>query len=172
MKRRQAIKQLAITTGGLLALPDWARAWTAGNLPALENPLPDRGILNAVIGAYIPESADLPGAVSLGVPDFVERMLADCYSKETTDNVKTALRFADSVAQRKYKQAFVALPQQQQQEILVQFEKGDDNAVRDAYKLLKQLTVQGFTNSEYVQTKFLEYEMAPGFYHGCVPVNQ
>lgn len=172
MKRRQALKQLAITTGGLLVLPDWARAWTAGNLPAIENPLPDRDILNAAIGAWIPESSELPGAVSLGVPDFVERMLADCYSKEASDNVKTGLRFADSVARRKYGQAFVALPRQQQQDLLVQFEKGDDNAIRDCYKLLKQLTIQGYTNSEFVQTRFLEYEMAPGFYHGCVPVNQ
>ncbi len=171
MKRRQAVKQLALTTGGLFTLPAWARAWTVERLPLLENPLADREILSAVIGAYIPESAGLPGAVSLGVPDFVERMLADCSPKEVTDNVKIGLRFAESVARRARQQSFPALPQQQQQEILTQFEKGNDSAIKDCFRLLKQLTIQGYTNSEFVQTKFLEYEMAPGFYHGCVPVN-
>lgn len=172
MKRRQAIKQLALATGAVLALPDWARAWTVERLPALETPLLDRNLLKSVIGAYIPESPEVPGAVSLGVPDFIERMLADCYTKEVSDNVKTGLRFADSMAHRTYKQDFAALPIQQQQEILTQFEKGSDSAIKDCYRLLKQLTIQGYTNSEYVQTKFLEYEMAPGFYHGCVPVNR
>ncbi len=172
MKRRQAIKQLAITTGGMLTLPGWAKAWSAQTLPPLDNPLLDRNILNAVIGAIIPESADIPGAVSLGVPAFVELMLADCYTKEVSDNVKTGLRFADSVAQRTYQKSFADMAQQEQQAIIVQFEKGSDSAIKDCYKLLKQLTIQGFNNSEYVQTKFLEYEMAPGFYHGCVPVNQ
>lgn len=172
MKRRQAIRQLAITAGGMLTLPSWAKAWSPGSLPAMDSPLLDRSMLNAVIGAIIPESADLPGAVSLGVPAFVELMLVDCYTKEVSDNVKTGLRFADSVAQQTYQKSFLDIAQQEQQTILIQFEKGKDNAIKDCYKLLKQLTIQGFNNSEYVQTKFLEYEMAPGFYHGCVPVNQ
>lgn len=172
MKRRQAIKQLAITTGGMISLPAWARAWSAQTLPIVENPLLDRNILDAIIGAIIPESQDLPGAVSLGVPGFVERMLADCFTKEVSDNVKTGLRFADSVARRTHQKSFLDISQQEQQAILVQFEKGNDNAVKDFYRLVKQLTIQGYNNSEFVQTRFLEYEMAPGFYHGCVPVNQ
>ena len=172
MKRRQAIKQLAITAGGMLALPGWAKAWTPGSLPPIENPLIERTILNAVIGAIIPESTDIPGAVSLGVPAFVELMLADCYPKDVSDNVKTGLRFADSVARRTHRKLFAELAPAEQQAIILQFEKGNDSAVKDCYKLLKQLTIQGYNNSEYVQTKVFEYEMAPGFYHGCVPVNQ
>jgi hypothetical protein len=172
MKRRQAIRQLAITAGGILTLPGWAKAWTPGSLPLIENPLIDRNILNAVISAYIPESADIPGALTLGVPGFVELMLADCYNKEVSDNVKTGLRFADSVARRTQRKMFAELTQQEQQAMLLEFEKGSDSAIKDCYKLLKQLTIQGYSNSEYVQTRFLEYEMAPGFYHGCVPVNQ
>lgn len=171
MKRRQVIKQLAVTTGGILSLPAWARAWTAQSLPQVEHPLLDRNLLNAVIGAIIPESPELPGAVSLGVPGFVELMLADCYTKEVSDNVKTGLRFADSVARRTHGKSFVDISQKEQQAILLQFEKGNDNAVKDFYRLVKSLTIQGYNNSEFVQTKFLEYEMAPGFYHGCVPVN-
>lgn len=129
----------------------------------------ERDLLNAVLGAILPESPEFPGAVSLGVPDFVERMLADCYTKEVSDNVKTGLRFADSVARRTYRKSFTTLPVEAQQAILLQFEGGNDPAMQDCYKVLKQLTIQGYNNSEYVQTKFLEYEMAPGYYRGCVP---
>lgn len=172
MKRRQAIRQLTITAGGIITLPAWAKAWSPDTLSPVETPLVDRKILNAVISAYIPESAEVPGALSLGVPAFVERMLDDCYTKEVSDNVKTGLRFADSVARRTQGKIFTDLTQQEQQTMLLEFEKGKDSAIKDCYKLLKQLTIQGYSNSEYVQTRFLEYEMAPGFYHGCVPVNQ
>lgn len=172
MKRKQVNKQRAPATGAVVVLPDWARAWTAEQLPAIENPLPEKDLLKSVIGTYIPESADIPGAVSLGVPGFVERMLADCYTKEVSENVKTGLHFADTMARRLHKQDFAALPPHQQEEILLQFENGNDPAIRDCFRLLKQLTIQGYTNAEYVQTKFLEYEMAPGFFHGCVPVNR
>ena len=172
MQRRQAIRDMALVAGGILTLPAWARAWSPATLPdrTFFTLTTYRDLLSTVIGAILPES-EIPGAVSLGVPTFVELMLADCYPKEDSDNVQTGLRFAESVAQRRYQKAFSELPLAEQQGILTEFEKGDDKPLKDFYGLVKNLTLQGYSTSEYVQTTFLEYEMAPGFYR-CVPVKQ
>ena len=171
MKRRQAIRQLMVVAGGIAALPDWARGWSAGQLPVLETPFPDQALLSAIIGAILPES-DIPGAVSLGVPDFVALMLNDCYTKEDSDKVKTGMHYADNLARREYQKPFIALDSARQQAILLSFEQGSDDAVKEFYQMVKNLTIQGYTSTEYVQTNFLEYEMAPGYFHGCVPVKQ
>lgn len=172
IQRRQAIQKMALIAGGLLALPDWARSWNPEQLPEtnLFLPAPDRQLLSAVIGAIIPDS-EIPGAVSLGVPMFVELMLADCISKDDADNVQTGLQFTDNLAKRKFQQSFTSLALKDQQDILMGIEQGDDQAMKDYYSAVKNLTIQGYTTSEYVQTKFMDYEMAPGQYR-CVPVNQ
>lgn len=172
MQRRQAIRNMALLAGGMLALPDWARSWSPEHLPKMNLflPAPDRQLLSAVIGAILPES-DIPGAVSLGVPAFVELMLADCFSKEEADNVQTGLRFTQSIANRSFQKPFSSLFLKEQQDILTGIEQGDDQAMRDFYSAVKNLTIQGYTSSEYVQTNFMNYEMAPGLYR-CVPVNQ
>jgi hypothetical protein len=58
----------------------------------------------------------------------------------------------------------------QKQALLLEIEKGEDKDLKDFYSLIKNLTIQGYTTSEYVQTTFLKYEMVPGHYYGCVPV--
>lgn len=171
MKRRQAIQNIAVITGGLLALPSWAKGWNPQNLPALQQVLnpADQSTLSRIIEAIIPESG-VPGAKSLGVPAFVETMLADCYNKEVRDNVENGLHAVEDVAQTKYTRSFADLPMPDQQTLLLAIEQGEESPLKECYKLIKGLTIQGYTSSEYVQTTYLEYEMAPGYFYGCVPV--
>jgi len=37
---------------------------------------------------------------------------------------------------------------------------------------IKNLTIRGYTNSEYFMVNMLKFNMAPGYYHGCVPISQ
>ena len=173
MKRRQAIRHLAALTGGIIALPAWAKSWTPATLPLTSDGFTPatRELLAHIVGAIIPESA-IPGAVSLGVPAFVETMLADCYEKKVQDNVEKGLRAVEAAAQNNHAKPFSALSAPDQQALLVAMETGTDTALADFYKLIKGLTIQGYTSSEYVQTTYLEYEMAPGHYYGCIPVKQ
>lgn len=173
MKRRQALQHLATLTGGLIALPAWARGWTPATLPPATTAMPPaaRALLTDIVGVLIPESA-VPGAVSLGVPAFVETMLADCYEKKVQDNVENGLHAVDAAAQNNHAKPFSALQVAEQQALLLGLEKSPDPATADFYNLIKSLTIQGYTSSEYVQTTHLEYEMAPNHYHGCIPVNR
>lgn len=171
MKRRQAIQNIAVVAGGLIALPSWAKGWNPQNLPAVQRGLdpPDQNTLDQIIEAIIPESG-IPGAKALGVPAFVAVMLADCYKKEVQENVQKSLRIVENMARTNHETEFAALPMPDKQALLLSIENGEDADLKAFYSLVKQLTIEGYTSSEYVQTTFLEYEMAPGFYHGCVPV--
>lgn len=171
MKRREVIQQIATISGGLIALPAWAKSWDLRHLPVIERSLnvSDRIILDQIVDAILPET-DIPGAKSLGVPAFVETMLADCYEKSVQENVENGLRQVDSLAQSNFEMPFTDLSISDKQTLLLSIEAGTDTDLKDFYSLIKSLTIQGYTTSEYVQTNYLEYEMAPGYYHGCVPV--
>ena len=173
MNRRIAIRDLSLALGGLVSLPTWASdGWNAssfliekGYFNALEG-----NLLSVIVETIIPESTT-KGAKSLGVPAFVEKMLQDCYEKEVSLNVKNGLAATEMLAQQQFGKVFVACDTKQKEAILLGFEKNEDMKLKEYYGLVKNLTILGYTTSEYVQTEFLHYNMAPGHYYGCVSVN-
>lgn len=172
MIRRKAIKLLATSAGTLLALPVWAKGWNLANLPS--GPVflnaAQEDLLQELVGVLIPEGVGAPGAVSLGVPAFLARMVADCYEPKVQDNFAAGLTAIEQAAQQKHHQAFKRLTALQKQEMLTSFADTSDAALKDFYNLLKSLTIQGYTSSEYVLVNHLEYDMTPGHYYGCIPV--
>lgn len=173
MKRRQAIQNIAVMAGGLLALPSWAKGWNVQHLPEVRGVfnMTDQNMLSQIVEAIIPESG-IPGAKSLGVPAFVETMLADCFDRDTQRKVENGLRVAERRALEHYGQSFAGLLMADKQALLLSIEQGADTELKEFYGLIKGLTIQGYTSSEYVQTTYLEYEMAPGHFYGCIPVKQ
>lgn len=170
MERRIALKQIALATGGLLALPAWANAWTQASVRSghlLLEPTQAQ-TLTELVDTLIPAS-DTLGAKALGVPDFVQKMVADCYETPVQQSVKTGLDTVESIANQQFKQPFTALDATQRMEVLKQMETSPEASRKDFYALVKNLTIQGYTTSEYVMTKFLHYNPVPGHFYGCVP---
>ena len=48
----------------------------------------------------------------------------------------------------------------------------DTNSYNHFYNVTKRLSVQAYTTSEFYLTKIHVYEMVPGRYHGCMPIDQ
>ncbi|RYF76983.1 MAG: gluconate 2-dehydrogenase subunit 3 family protein [Cytophagaceae bacterium] len=161
---------MALLAGGLLALPDWANAWTKASLQTANTLLtpPQAETLTEMVDTLIPAS-DTPGAKALNVPDFVQKMVADCYEPVVQQQVKTGLDAVDTVAKASFGQLFTACDTTQRLDILRQLEISPDQNRKEFYALIKNLTIQGYTTSEYVMTKYLNYTMIPGHYYGCVP---
>lgn len=170
MERRIAIKQLALASGGLLGLPAWANAWTQTSIQNSHSVLAptQTDLLADLIDTLIPAS-DTPGAKALGVPDFVQRMLADCYEPPVQQQVKDGLNAVDSAARLRFGQSFSACTASQRTDVLKTIETAPEATLRSFFGLVKTLTIQGYTTSEYVMTNFLNYNMIPGHYYGCVP---
>ncbi len=170
MKRRIALQQLALATSGLLALPAWANAWTPASVRATASRLApaETSILTELVDTLIPASDSL-GAKALGVPDFVQKMLADCYEPAVQQKVATGLTGIDTLANERFGRSFLACDATQRASVLTQLETSTDASRKEFYSLVKNLTIQGYTTSEYVLTTFLHYTMIPGHYYGCVP---
>jgi hypothetical protein len=106
----------------------------------------------------------------LGVPAFIQKMLTDCYEKEIQENVRKGLEKTDAIAKDSYLNIFSNCNSLQRKEVLNKIMLSSDQPLKDFFALIESLTITGFTTSEYVQTKYLNYNPIPGHYYGCVPV--
>jgi hypothetical protein len=170
MQRRSALKQVAVAFGGLMSLPAWASNWTPESIGSVSFlPVSDEDLLGELVETIIPET-NTPGAKSLKVHQFAMRMIQDCYGEPAQTVLKQGLVLVDQTAQQAYTKAFTACDAPQRLEVLTQMTNASDPAAKQFVEMIKNLTIQGYRNSEYFMVNQLKYNMAPGFYHGCVSV--
>lgn len=165
--RRTWLKGMALAALGTVAYYDLS-AKSKSNFHALNLNFAEEDILQRWMGAIIPESS-IPGAVSLGVPTFVKTMLKDCYEPKAQETFRSVLGQIPSLFKGDWNQANgPAL-----EAFLFELENGKHGAdAKKAMATLKGLTIQGYVTSEYVMVNHLNYQMAPGFWNPCVPVNK
>ena len=113
---------------------------------------------------------DIVGAKDLKVHDFIQKMIADCYDLPVQTNFKNGLKTLDDSAMDSYAKPFADCDKTQRETLLNKLATATDASQKDFFALVKNLTIQGFTSSEFVMTTFLRYKMVPGHYYGCVPV--
>lgn len=170
MKRRSAIKNLTLAFTGLATMPAWATRWSPesiGNVGTLS--VSSEALLAEIVETIIPETST-PGAKSLKVHQFAMRMINDCYGETAQNNLKTGIQKTDELAQQTYNKPFTACDAKQRSDIFMKL--SNDSATKPFAEMIKSLTIRGYTNSEYFMNNLTNYNMAPGFYHGCVPVNK
>lgn len=168
MQRRSALKSLTAAVGGLMSLPSWAQAWTPESVqaPTLLT-VAEEDTLAEIVETIIPETST-PGAKSLKVHQFALRMINDCYGESAQKNLKKGLADTNNAAQQAYGKVFAACEEKQRLDLLKKL--ADNTDTKPFVSMIKSLTIQGYQNSEYVMVNIQKYNMAPGFYHGCVPV--
>ena len=186
MKRRDAIRSVALMLGGtfsaptLLAMNHWENP-VAGSSTAADFVLTDnQKLIIAEVAEVIIPKTSTPGAKDAGVPAFIVMMLRDCY--KTPEHVS----FLDGV-QHLEKKDFLSLTASQKTETLKQVEsesveqmkayqvqqtKMGDNEDREQmatqakglpyWRLMKELTMLGyFTSEEGIKSSF-DYVPIPG----------
>ena len=170
MKRRSALKNVTLAFGGLLTLPAWASGWTSDSIGQVATlPISDESLLAEIVETIIPETTT-PGAKSLKVHQFIMRMINDCYGEAAQETLKQGLSITDQEANKAYSKAFVSCDPQQRKALLTNMTQSSDATTKRFVEMIKNLTIRGYMNSEYVMVNILKYNMVPGFYHGCVPI--
>jgi len=172
MERRHALKSMAGGLGALLALPAWANGWSKNELdrPQLLSTGELSG-LEAVCDALLPKTDSYPGSKDLHVHLFVEKMIADCYDKKTGDRVKAGLAWLNKQSDSLFDKKFVDTSGKQRLNLLESMQVSNKKEFVDLFQLIKGLTVQGYTSSEYYMTHVMGYELVPGRFIGCKPYN-
>lgn len=170
MQRRSALKNLTMAFGGLLSLPSWTSGWTPESIGYFSNlSLSEEDTLAEIVETIIPETST-PGAKSLKVHQFAMRMINDCYGETAQKGLKQGLVITDDAAKQAYGKTFTALEPKQRLDVLKKMAESTEPSTKQFVNMIKGLTIQGYQNSEYVMVNIQKYNMAPGFYHGCVPI--
>jgi hypothetical protein len=177
LSRRDAIRGLTFTFGvaatglaGRAAAATTALPWTPTALTSDEARLVD------VVAELIIPKTDTPGAREAGVPQFVDRALADYYNKAQAERLRAGLARMDADARAAHGDVFVALTPQQQTDLLSGYDReaaaaqGQATGEPHFFPLLEDLVTVGYFTSEPGATVALRYDPVPGAYHGCVPL--
>jgi Gluconate 2-dehydrogenase subunit 3 len=174
MQRRTVIKNFIYIAGGALLLPSCLQEQQGASIPLknLRMNGDQEKMLAEVVGTIIP-TTDTPGAKDLGVHQFAMIMMDDCHSKEDQEAFVKGLDEVDKLAKKKYNNSFIKSSVPQREELLTAIEKKQGSGEEQKfYKMVKNLTIQGYLNSKYVMTNINKYELVPGRFKGCVPVTQ
>lgn len=171
MERRSALINLAGAVAGLIHLPVWANGWSVEHT-RLNHPLflaDPSGLLADIVETIIP-TTDSPGAKALNVHQFIQKVVADCFDKPAQETFTKGLSLTDELAQKSFGKSFSEGDAVQRMALLTQLSQSTDSVQKDFYSVVKNLTIRGYMNSEYVMTNLMHFEFIPGRYHGCVPV--
>lgn len=166
--RRKWVKGMALATLGTVAFYD-AKSLSLSNF---NFSLAEDQTLELIMGAIIPESS-IPGAISLGVPNFVKTMIKDCYEVKAQQSFKNVMSAIPKLFLNENKKEIFTASESEKEQFLFQLEKGKHGAeAQKTLATLKGLTIQGYMSTEYIMVNHLNYQMAPGFFNGCAPIKK
>jgi hypothetical protein len=114
------------------------------------------------------------GAKELQSHLFALMMIDDCASGEDQKKFTDGLKMFEEAVQKKYNRSFINCSTEQKNELMKKLEAKKDYSedVLGFYRTIKRFTVQSYTSSKDYMEKIAGYQMLPGKYKGCVPVNQ
>jgi hypothetical protein len=172
MKRRSAIRYLFVIAGGTAVIPSCLHKESKASilLKNINISLEQENMLAEFAETLIPASAT-PGAKDTYSHLFALRMLDDCYEKEEQQKFTKGLKAVEDMVKDGYNTTFAKASSAQRADILTTLEakKGPD-AAQDFYKLMKNLTIQGYLTSKPVMGGIFNYELVPGRYNPAYPV--
>lgn len=184
MNRREALQRAAWVLGYTVSIPALSQVLEAcQSRPDLAfQPTflkPEQASIVAEVAEIIIPKTDTPGAKDVGVPQFIDILVRDCYTKEDQDNFLNGLADFDKGAKDAYGDAFLDLDPAKQVEYVTKvhgdvIEAAKAPEFRDKPRpfmhIVKELTVIGFFTSEPGATQVLQYDEIPGAYKGCIPL--
>lgn len=184
MNRREALKKMALLSGGALSLS--TVAGFLGGCSAQEGSFtpetltgPQNELVTIFSERIIPET-DTPGAKAAGVNRYIDHMLTNWNTEEERDHFIKGLETVDNLSEKEFGNEFVYLSKQEQisvMEILEQEAINNPQPVPDTdlphfFSMMKEFTIVGYYTSEIGATKELNLNLIPGYYDGCIPYSE
>jgi hypothetical protein len=174
--RREAIRQAGLVAGVVFA-PAWLRIFdvepVAGQTgqPARHLWAVPFATVSAIADRILPPT-DTPGAVDVGVPDFIDRLYADFMAPAERQMFTSGLEAVDAAATASHRLPFRSLPAAQQDEVLRAMAKAEEAQPQGFFRMFRSATILGYFTSERVGRTVLNYDPVPGRYDACVPIDQ
>ena len=178
LNRREAIKKAAYVMGGALTAPTIAGIMK-GCAPTMEpNWKPDyfskeQAVTIMELSECILPATDTLGAKDLGVPRYIEEMVAVIYNRKNRESFMSGLQVFNKKVDDLFGKRFEELTDEQKNQVVhEENEKLRTASERGWFYTMKELTITGFFTSEYGATKILQWQLVPVQWNGCIPVKE
>ena len=172
MNRRLAIQRLALVSAGALLIPSCMSDKSKSSILVKNFQInsSQEELLAEVCETIIPKT-ETPGAKDIAAHLFVLKMVDDCRSKEDQQKFVGGLKAFEKNASEQLKTSFLKASPDQRNKFIASLESNkDDNELTGFYRSVKRLTVQAYTSSQFYLTRVKVYELVPGRWNGCVPI--
>lgn len=182
MDRRKSLKILGGTVTGIagLVLIDWKwqlvdQLTHKGFFTLLEEKLIS-AIADTIIPEGLPPKVPTPnakpiGALSTGTDKYLVRLFEHCYEKETQDMVKKQLTALNGKSKSQFGKPFDKASQEQRESLLLSLASSEVENEKKFFDLIKSQTITGFTTVKEVMADYRGYQVAPGYFNGCIDVS-
>ncbi len=172
MKRRKAIRNLAIASAGMALMPACS-AIDSGPVYSNFTLEPDLGKLLTLVTEAILPKRGLDIQTPETTTEFVLLMINDCMEPEERQEYLIGLRVFRQFVRDKYEQPFSALNPEQHLLLFNEIEESEllPECLPFFLNTTKQLTIRHFASSEFFMKEYLDFEFVPGRYLGCVEVS-
>lgn len=167
MKRRVLIKRMFFLSTGTILLPSLFSSCAEDpqfNLDRLKLSRKQEQLLEILTETIIPKT-DTPGAIDLGLPVFVAKMVNDCSSWEELTSFKNGMQhFQDLKIGNMHFEHLSA------KERLGVLSGNHPDELNDFLKIIRERTIEAYTCSEYVMTELVPYKLVPGPFRGIIKI--
>lgn len=182
--RREALKKTALFLGAAVSASAIAGILNGCKATPDLNYKPvffneDEARLVSELADIILPKTDTPGAKELGVPNFIDKMLNECYKQEDQERFKTGLAAFDEEAKKAHGDSFIyCKPEDQVAHITKSIQaaidesKANPGTKRPFILMAKELTMLGYFSTQVGAENVLQYEAVPGSYKGCIPLKE
>lgn len=176
--RRQAVAGIAAMFGAGLFAPI-ARAagvqtFTPEVMPEISDGAPTKAVftdaqrkLVSALSERVLPTTDTPGAIAAGVPEFIEKLLADWSYPKDREPIVAGLTAIEAQAQSQYKKAATALTPAQHDALLTAAMNDQFSGGKAFFEPFRQMVIAGYYTSEIGITQEREYLPVPGRYDGA-----
>ena len=190
--RRAALRKTALLMGGAVSTPTIIGIMQ-GCAPSVEvnwQPIllseEQARTVTAMVDVILP-AGEIPGAVGVGIPQFVDSMVGVVYDPEAKKIFMDGLNEVMQEIESERGDAFEDLDPDTQFQIVddlnrtyvgainVPADPGEerrDDDDKSFFRYLKELTIVGYCRSEVGATQLLQYDKVPGDYKGCIPIEE
>ena len=178
MDRRKAIQRTAFLLGGAVSASIIAGVTSgcqAEKVTAWKPAFLDKDqafLVGELAETILPETETL-GAKSIGVPEYIDIVVKDCFTVDEQLQFKKGLIEIDEKCQLFAGKSFLDCSAEERQKFLVSSEtegikKRNESDEKAFIITLKELVLTGYFTSEYAITELMNFNPIPQKFEGCI----
>jgi len=175
INRRNALAGVAMMFGSQIFAPIARAAGLAGpaTSPMIDTGPPSAAVFTpaqratmAALSDRIIPTTDTPGAIAAGVPDYIEKLLADWARPNERVPILAGIDAIEAKSLLDYKVSAARATPEQQDALLTAAMNGGLGDGSGFFLKFRQLVIAGYYTSEIGMTQERAYLPVPGEYHG------